>query len=56
MKYEILNLVDIDKAIELGIEYKDLAINPFALHIGGVDFGFSSSVTALYIAELDPQL
>ena len=24
--------------------------------LGGVDFGFSSSVTALYIAELDPQL
>ncbi|MDR4512607.1 MAG: hypothetical protein MRJ93_12985 [Nitrososphaeraceae archaeon] len=52
----VFPLVDIDKATQLGIQYKDLATNPFALHIGGVDFGFSSSVTALYIAELDPQL
>jgi hypothetical protein len=52
----VFPLADIDKTIQLGIQYKDLPINPFALHLGGVDFGFSSSVTALYIAELDPQL
>ena len=43
----------IDASIVLGEKYKHLPINPYALHMGGIDFGFSSSVTALYIGELD---
>ncbi len=46
---------DIDYAIELGERYKYLPINPYCLHIGGVDFGFSSSVTALYVGEVDTE-
>lgn len=46
---------DIDYAIELGEKYKDLPINPYCLHFGGVDFGFSSSTTALYLAEVDTE-
>lgn len=46
---------DIDYAIELGEKYKHLPINPYCLHIGGVDFGFSSSVTSLCIGEVDPE-
>jgi hypothetical protein len=45
----------IDFAIELGEKYKHLPINPCCLHIGGVDFGFSSSVTALYVGEVDTE-
>ena len=44
---------DIDRAIELGEKYKHLPINPYCLHIGGVDFGFSSSTTVLYVGEVD---
>ena len=47
--------VDIDYAITLGEKYKHLPINPYCLHLGGVDFGFSSSVTALYVLELDTE-
>jgi hypothetical protein len=46
---------DIDRSIELGEKYKDLPINPYCLHIGGVDFGFSSSTTALYVGEVDTE-
>jgi hypothetical protein len=46
---------DIDIAIEQGEKFKHLPINPYCLHIGGVDFGFSSSTTALYIGELDKE-
>ena len=52
----VFSLTDIDKAIELGTRYKDLLINPFALNLLGIDFGFDSNVTDLYITELDPQL
>jgi hypothetical protein len=44
---------DIDYCIGLGERYKHLDINPYSLHCGGVDFGFSSSVTALYVGEID---
>ena len=46
---------DIDFAIEQGEKYSKLPINPYCLHIGGVDFGFSSSVTALYVGEVDTE-
>ncbi len=46
---------DIDYAIELGERYKHLPINPYCLHIGGVDPGYSSSVTALYVGEVDTE-
>lgn len=46
---------DIDTALELGEKYKHLPINPYVLHMGGVDFGFSSSMTAIYVLELDTE-
>jgi len=51
----VFSLQDIEKAIQLGETYKNLEINPYALHIGGCDFGFSSSVTALYVGEVDTE-
>ena len=45
----VFSLSDIDRAIELSKLFTDLPINPYALHLGGVNCGFSSSVTALYI-------
>lgn len=45
----------IDYAIELGERYKNLPINNYCLHIGGVDFGFSSSTTAIYGGEVDTE-
>jgi hypothetical protein len=32
-----------------------LPINPYLLNIGGVDFDFLSSTTALYLAEVDTE-
>jgi len=51
----IFPYADIDACIALGEKYKHLDINPYVLHVGGVDFGFSSSVTALYIGEVDTE-
>ena len=51
----VFSLSDIERAVELGTKYENLPINPYCLHIGGVDFGFSSSVTAIYIAEVDTE-
>ena len=45
---------DIDRAIQLGEQYKGLEINQYAIHLGGVDEGFGSSKTAVYIGELMP--
>jgi len=46
---------DIDYALMLGEKFKDLPVNQYCLHLGGVDFGFSSSVTTLYIGEIDSE-
>lgn len=43
------------KAIELGEQYKDLAINPYAIHSIGVDIGFGSSNTAVVATEFLPE-
>ena len=37
------------------IQYKDLPINPYCLHIGCVDFDFSSSTTVIYVGEIDTE-
>ena len=39
------------KAIELGKQYKHLAINPYAIHSIGIDIGFGSSNTAVVATE-----
>ena len=41
----------IDKAVELGEQYKRLAINSYAIHSIGVDIGFGSSNTAVVATE-----
>ena len=43
--------LQIDKAVELGEQYKDLATNDYTLHSVGVDFGFGSSSTAVVLTE-----
>jgi hypothetical protein len=48
----IFSLADIEKAVQLGEQYKHLDINAGCLHMGGIDPGFSSSVTAITICEL----
>ena len=45
----VFSLQDIDKAIELGERFKHLPINPYCIH----NWGYSSSVTALYVGEVD---
>jgi hypothetical protein len=41
----------IDKAVELGEQFKHLPINPYAIHSIGVDIGFGSSNTAVVATE-----
>ncbi len=41
----------IDKAIELGEQFKDRPINPYCIHSIGVDPGFSSSSTGIVVTE-----
>ena len=43
----VFNSSQIDKTIELGERYKGLPTNDYTLHSVGVDFGFSSSATAI---------
>lgn len=45
----------IDKALELGERFKDNPVSPYKLHLGGVDFGFSSSLTTIYVGEIDEE-
>ena len=47
----VFNSLQIDKAIELGEQFKNIAINDYTLHSVGVDFGFSSSATAIVVTE-----
>ena len=51
----IFSLVDIEDAIELGEKYRDLSINSGCLHGVGIDPGFSSSVTAITVVEIDTE-
>jgi hypothetical protein len=41
----------IDKAIQLGEQFKNIAVNDYTLHSVGVDFGFGSSSTAVVLTE-----
>ena len=47
----IFNPLQIDKTIQLGEQYKGLAINDYTLHSVGVDEGFGSSSTAVVLTE-----
>ena len=47
----VFSPLQIDKAIELGEQFKGLAINPYAIHSIGVDIGFGSSNTAVVTTE-----
>jgi len=47
----IFNPLQIDKVIELGEQFKNIAVNDYTLHSVGVDFGFSSSATAIVLTE-----
>ena len=51
----LLSPTDIDNCITLGERYKDLEPNPYAFHTCGVDPGFGSSHTAIYIGEWDKE-
>jgi hypothetical protein len=44
---------DIDTAVQLGIKYSNLPINHGCVHPVGIDPGFSSSVTAISVCEID---
>lgn len=48
----VFSTFDINRAIELGEQYKNYEINQDRLHFAGVDEGFGSSKTAAYIGEL----
>jgi hypothetical protein len=41
----------IDRTIQLGEQFKNIAVNDYTLHSVGVDFGFSSSATAIVLTE-----
>jgi hypothetical protein len=41
----------IDRTVALGEQYKGIPINDYTLHSVGVDFGFSSSATAIVLTE-----
>ena len=45
----------IDKAVELGEQYKGHLISPYAIHSIGVDIGFGSSNTAVVATEFLPE-
>lgn len=47
----VFSSLQIDKAIELGKQFKDIRINDYTLHSVGVDFGFSSSATTIVATE-----
>jgi hypothetical protein len=47
----IFNPLQIDKTIQLGEQYKGIAINDYTLHSVGVDFGFGSCSTVVILTE-----
>ena len=47
----VFNPLQIDRAIELGEQYKSIPTNDYTLHTVGVDFGFGSSSTAVVLTE-----
>ena len=56
MKYlglvgNVFSPLQIDKAVELGEQYKHLPINPYSIASIGVDPGFSTSSTAIVMTE-----
>jgi len=51
----VFSLLVIDKAIELGEQYKDLEISQYTVKSVGVDWGFGSSKTAIVMTEHLPE-
>ena len=47
----IFSPLQIDRAIELGEQFKGIPTNDYTLHSVGVDFGFGSSSTAVVLTE-----
>ncbi len=47
----IFNPLQIDRAIQLGEQYKGIPVNDYTLHSVGVDVGFGSSATAIVLTE-----
>ena len=47
----MFNPSQIDRVIALGEQYKGIPTNDYTLHSVGVDFGFSSSATAIVLTE-----
>ena len=47
----MFNPLQIDKTIALGEQFKNIQVNDYTLHSVGVDFGFSSSATAIVLTE-----
>jgi hypothetical protein len=47
----VFNSLQIDKTIELGEQFKNIPSNDYTLYSVGVDFGFSSSATAIVLTE-----
>ena len=47
----VFSPLQIDKAIEMGEQFKHLAINPYSIHSIGCDVGFGSSNTAVVATE-----
>jgi hypothetical protein len=47
----VFNSLQIDRAIELGEQFKNIAVNDYTLHSVGVDVGFGSSRTGVVLTE-----
>ncbi len=43
--------LQVDRVVQLGEQYKGIPTNDYTLHSCGVDFGFSSSATAIVLTE-----
>ena len=43
--------MQVDRVVQLGEQYKGIPTNDYTLHSVGVDFGFSSSATAIVLTE-----
>ena len=47
----VFSPLQVDRVVQLGEEYKGIPTNDYTLHSVGVDFGFSSSATAIVLTE-----
>jgi hypothetical protein len=47
----VFSPLQVDKAVQLGEQFKDMAVNQFTIHGCGIDPGFGSSKTAIVLTE-----